>query len=361
MKLGRRSGVAAVLAAALCGGSWWALSPAQGPIGTTSSVTFASRLPYPPTSSDHAVVRLTVLTTPRRIETWFSSVTPVMSMFATVPADTITGEGVASSAAAADSAATRLLSPAAPEHPVVVSRDGPTPPGLHVGDAVISVVPPSAAAPGVPARPAVVSVRRGGQPLTVVTPQVPETALSSGVGRPAPLLPPESSGESAGLAFALAYVDGFSPGELFPTVVAATGAIGFDGSVNPVSRLELKTQAAAEAGASVMVVPSGTTPEVVEHLRALAAPHGMDVVPVASLTDAVRMLCARGATDAVCAHLPAADPVSAAAGSAAEVGATIAGVRGAGAAQSRPVVAASVRSSDEGADGSLPGTRTLRG
>jgi hypothetical protein len=111
---------------------------------------------------------------------------------------------------------------------------------------------------------------------------------------PAPRLdlPPRIRGGSIGLVAALLYLDRVTPGELSGgALVAASGAIDPAGSVGRVASLPWKLDAAAQAGADLVLVPGGNLAELdVAEPRAVA---------VDSLAGAVEILCERGA-DAAC-------------------------------------------------------------
>lgn len=92
-------------------------------------------------------------------------------------------------------------------------------------------------------------------------------------------------GPSAGLAFTLAVLDVLTPGELTGgRAVAVTGTINEDGTVGEVGGVVQKAAAAAEAGAEVLIVPMG------EFEAARDNSHGMEVVGVETLDDALRAL-----------------------------------------------------------------------
>lgn len=95
----------------------------------------------------------------------------------------------------------------------------------------------------------------------------------------------EVGGPSAGLPFALALFDLLSPGDLTQGArVAATGEIDPRGRVLPVGGILQKTVAAAEAGATVFLVPR-------ENLReAESAGVSMQLVPIDDLEDALSFL-----------------------------------------------------------------------
>ncbi|MFO7591996.1 MAG: PDZ domain-containing protein [Acidimicrobiia bacterium] len=107
------------------------------------------------------------------------------------------------------------------------------------------------------------------------------------------------SGPSAGLAFALAIVDGLTPGELTGGVpVAVTGSMAADGSVGVVGGVEQKAVTARRNGARLMIVPAG------EAAAARRNAGEMKVVAVETFDDALRALAKAGG-----AKVPAAPPV----------------------------------------------------
>lgn len=130
----------------------------------------------------------------------------------------------------------------------------------------------------------------GGKTYGVVT--VP--LRGSIVGQIPPRLE-RSNGNSAGLALALHYADLLSPGELFSIdIVAATGSMSpQSGSVLEIGGLIYKSEAAATAGVTVLLVPQGQVDEVDPTLE-------VEVYGVDSLESAIAFLCARGAADALC-------------------------------------------------------------
>lgn len=102
-------------------------------------------------------------------------------------------------------------------------------------------------------------------------------------------------GTSGGLAFSLYHLDRLSPGDLFSSdKVAATGGIfPSNGHFSHISKVREKANAASKEGVEVLFVPKGQKNE-------LPAFSKMRVYEVASLKEAVIILCARGADDAVC-------------------------------------------------------------
>jgi len=102
------------------------------------------------------------------------------------------------------------------------------------------------------------------------------------------------SGPSAGLAFTLAIIDDLTPGDLTGGHrVAVTGSIQPDGSVAPVGGVAQKAIAARDHGATILLVPAGEAKA--------ARGHGLKVVVVRTLDDALAALAANGG-----ASIPAA-------------------------------------------------------
>jgi PDZ domain-containing secreted protein len=101
-------------------------------------------------------------------------------------------------------------------------------------------------------------------------------------------------GSSAGLMVALAAIDALHVGDLTAGLrIAGTGTINQSGAVGPVAGVSLKFRAAIESGAEWFFVPSSLFVE----LEPVA---GVRLYPVDTLIDALNLLCAAGATDAVC-------------------------------------------------------------
>ena len=68
----------------------------------------------------------------------------------------------------------------------------------------------------------------------------------------------EIGGPSAGLMWALGLYDLLTPGDLTGgRTIAGTGQIALDGTVIPIGGIEEKLTAAADAGATVFLVPAG--------------------------------------------------------------------------------------------------------
>jgi PDZ domain-containing protein len=107
------------------------------------------------------------------------------------------------------------------------------------------------------------------------------------------------SGPSAGLAMALAIVDDLSPGDLTGGKrIAVTGTIDPDGAVGPIGAIQQKAITAKAAHAQVFIVPACTPDDraCADDLRRLKqrVGKGIDVEPVKSLAQALRVLRAAG-------------------------------------------------------------------
>ena len=99
----------------------------------------------------------------------------------------------------------------------------------------------------------------------------------------------EIGGPSAGLMWALGLYDLLTPGDLTGgRTIAGTGQIAPDGTVIPIGGIEEKLTAAADAGATVFLVPQGN----MEAARASGG-HGLELVPVATFDDARAYLAGR--------------------------------------------------------------------
>ncbi len=99
------------------------------------------------------------------------------------------------------------------------------------------------------------------------------------------------TGGSAGLALALAAVDAASPGDLTGGMrIAATGTITFTGKVGPIGavRQKLASRPAKDADLVFVAATQGNLPD------------DSRLHKVATLSEAVSVLCGLGATDAVC-------------------------------------------------------------
>jgi PDZ domain-containing protein len=103
-------------------------------------------------------------------------------------------------------------------------------------------------------------------------------------------------GGSAGLVLALAYVDVLTEGDLTGRrLIAATGALGPGGSVDPVMAYDAKIDAAARVGASFFLMPRPDIRSVEPFARGRTT-----LVGVSSVEEAVLWLCAHGGESSVC-------------------------------------------------------------
>jgi PDZ domain-containing protein len=95
-------------------------------------------------------------------------------------------------------------------------------------------------------------------------------------------------GPSAGLMFALGIMDKVGTVDLTKgRFIAGTGTIDADGKVGPIGGIQLKMIAAKDKGASVFLAPAGNCDDVRK-----ATPHGLKVIKVRTLHDAVQSLLA---------------------------------------------------------------------
>ncbi len=100
-------------------------------------------------------------------------------------------------------------------------------------------------------------------------------------------------GPSAGLAWALGLYDLLTPGDLSGgRTIAVTGEIGVDGTVYPIGGADEKVAAAADAGATVLILPDGNLDEA----RSIGD-RGVELVPVASFDEALAYLQGNGEQD----------------------------------------------------------------
>ena len=97
-------------------------------------------------------------------------------------------------------------------------------------------------------------------------------------------------GPSAGLAFTLTLIDELTPGDLLgDRDVAVTGTIELDGSVGAIGGLRQKASAVAQAGVEVFLVPASQSDDDIAAAR-LAGGDGLEVIPVATLDEALEVL-----------------------------------------------------------------------
>jgi PDZ domain-containing protein len=105
---------------------------------------------------------------------------------------------------------------------------------------------------------------------------------------------PDIGGPSAGLAFTLSLLDELTKGNLMgDNRVAATGTINELGAVGAIGALVQKAVAVRDAGVTLFLVPKGQSDDEVRKARD-AAGKGVEIVQVASLDDALKVLRARG-------------------------------------------------------------------
>lgn len=105
---------------------------------------------------------------------------------------------------------------------------------------------------------------------------------------------PDIGGPSAGLAFTLSLLDELTKGDLMgKNRVAATGTINELGAVGAIGALVQKAVAVRDAGMTLFLIPAGQSDEEVRQARA-AVGDSVDIVKVASLDDALKVLRARG-------------------------------------------------------------------
>ena len=185
--------------------------------------------------------------------------------------------------------------------------------GLNPGDIILAAGDTAALTPLRAENDLEAAAARLSSLLLLVVPKTSGSAWGKAVLRKAPsadvasvrVVPTESAtayslagvaGPSGGLILALARIDALTSGALTAgRRVAGTGAISLDGSVTDVSEVAEKVRAAEAAGVDVFFVP------VLQRAVAIRAAHGkMRVVPVASVTEAVRWLCATGGRGPIC-------------------------------------------------------------
>ena len=100
-------------------------------------------------------------------------------------------------------------------------------------------------------------------------------------------------GPSAGLAFTLTLIDELTEGELTGGGrVAVTGTMELDGSVGAIGGLRQKASAVEQTGVKIFLVPASQSDEDIAAARE-AAP-GLQIIPVATLEDALTVLAEHG-------------------------------------------------------------------
>ena len=89
-------------------------------------------------------------------------------------------------------------------------------------------------------------------------------------------------GPSAGMMFALGIIDRMTPGDMTGgQSIAGTGALAYDGGVEPIGGIQQKMWGAVRDGATWFLAPSTNCDEVVGHV-----PDGLSVVKVSTLSEA---------------------------------------------------------------------------
>lgn len=109
---------------------------------------------------------------------------------------------------------------------------------------------------------------------------------------PATREPVVEFGNSVQLSYALAFADFLTPGSLHGgRIIAASGVVSSSGQVGKIIGFNEKVRAAGDAGATVFFIPSANKEEA--EGRTFTNTHGepLEVVPVSTVTDALRHLC----------------------------------------------------------------------
>jgi Lon-like protease len=97
---------------------------------------------------------------------------------------------------------------------------------------------------------------------------------------------PQIGGPSAGMMFALAIIDKLTPDNLTGgRFIAGTGEISPTGAVEPIGGIQQKLAGARSAGATIFLTPAANCADT-----AGAVPHGLRIVKVSTLADAVHAL-----------------------------------------------------------------------
>ncbi len=150
-----------------------------------------------------------------------------------------------------------------------------------------------------PGQPVELTVERKGTSKTfsIVTrpdaddPAVPRIGVSLGTTYTFPIeinnnVGREIGGPSAGTMFALAIYDKLTPGELTGgKKIAGTGEIDADGVVGPIGGIRQKMRGAANADASIFLVPAANCAEAIE-----GDDDGLNLVKITKLDDAISSL-----------------------------------------------------------------------
>jgi hypothetical protein len=110
---------------------------------------------------------------------------------------------------------------------------------------------------------------------------------------PVPIPTPDLDGPSLGLAASLAYIDALTDGDLTGGhLVAATGQIAADGSVSAIGKVDVKARTARDVGVQLLFVPADNY--ATAKAAVVGNDHGMRIIPVSSIADAVHALCFNG-------------------------------------------------------------------
>ena len=150
-----------------------------------------------------------------------------------------------------------------------------------------------------PGQAVAVTVERDGKTVTVqITtrpderdPKLPRIGVSLGTKYTYPIqidnnVGREIGGPSAGTMFALAIYDKLTPGELTGgKKIAGTGEMSADGVVGPIGGIRQKMRGAANAGASIFLVPQGNCSEATD-----GDDDGLKLVKITKLADAISSL-----------------------------------------------------------------------
>jgi PDZ domain-containing protein len=113
----------------------------------------------------------------------------------------------------------------------------------------------------------------------------PDQAVSIKLPRPVRVEIGGVGGSSAGLAFALELMQKLGRDVEHGHKIAATGALGLDGSIGEIGGVEQKTIGAREAGVDAFLVPAG--PNAREARRYA---HGLRIIPVKTFPQALQVL-----------------------------------------------------------------------
>lgn len=112
-------------------------------------------------------------------------------------------------------------------------------------------------------------------------------------------------GQSTGLAYTLAFLDSAplnpTPGSIANgKIIAATGFVHSHKTLNPVSYIEAKYAAAAEAQADIFILPGKSYRDAIENGLVMPTDSGPRVIPVRSPREAVYRLCESGGEGKIC-------------------------------------------------------------